>query len=117
MVARLCANCGRWAASRGERGLVGTNAGYSLIPVWAGLCGECACVDDKRFGFNMPAMTEAPEKAGLIRNALGSGLQGLLPGQNHKHAIASWRSTTWHGSKGCGEVTKAGIAWYPDTVG
>ena len=34
MVARVCADCGRWAASRGERGLGGTNAGYSLIPVW-----------------------------------------------------------------------------------
>ena len=60
-------------------------------------------------------MTEAPEKAGLIRHVLGSGLQGLLPGQNHKDAIASWCSTTWHGSKGCGEVTKAGFAWYSDT--
>jgi hypothetical protein len=50
-------------------------------------------------------MTEAPEKAGLIRHALGSGLQGLLPGQTHKDAIARWRSTTWHGSKGSGVVT------------
>jgi hypothetical protein len=59
-------------------------------------------------------MTEAPEKGGLIRHALGSGLKGLIPGQNQKDAIANWRSTTWHGSKGCGEVTKAGIAWYSD---
>ena len=34
MVALMCADCARWAASRGERGLVGTNAGYGLIPVW-----------------------------------------------------------------------------------
>jgi hypothetical protein len=55
-------------------------------------------------------MSEVPDKGDLIRHALGSGLHGLLPGQDHKAAIASWRSTTWHGSKGCGEVTKAGIA-------
>jgi hypothetical protein len=60
-------------------------------------------------------MIDVPDKASLIRHALGSGLQGLLPGQHHQAAIPSRTALSWHGSNGCGEVTKAGIAWYPDT--
>lgn len=56
---------------------------------------------------------KTPEKAELIRHALGSGLQGLMPGQNNQAAIqARGSNAAWHGSDGSGTVTKAGIAWW-----
>ena len=43
MVASMRADCGRWAAWRGERGLGGANGGYRLLPVRPD-CAASACV-------------------------------------------------------------------------
>ena len=48
MAAPRSADRAGWASLRGERRLIGTNAGCGLIPVRLGWCDECPCVDDKR---------------------------------------------------------------------
>jgi hypothetical protein len=62
MVPLMCGDCGRWAASRGERGLVSTNAGYGLIPVWPD-CAASPRTHDKRSDLSLPAITEVPIRA------------------------------------------------------
>lgn len=62
-------------------------------------------------------LSSISDKGYLIRHAVGSGLQGFLPGQNHQAAIAQRSGGMWADGEGVGTITKAGVCWWPTLNG